>query len=50
MHNNNILKEKLSQPDFSIPSDRVSLEEDESLDKWRVVAHVRVASEVAATR
>lgn len=48
VHNNNILKEKLSQPDFSIPSDRVSLEE--SLDKWRVVAHVKVASEVAATR
>lgn len=48
IRSNDIFKGKLAHPEFSIPSERISLKE--SSDKWYVVAHVKVASEVAATQ
>lgn len=36
------LRARLAQPDFSIPSERVSLREDETIG-WQILAHVKVA-------
>ena len=41
-------RDKLSHPEFSIPGERISLRETSS--GWSMVAHVKVASEIAASQ
>lgn len=48
VRSSSFFKDKLSHPEFSIPGERISLKE--TSDKWQVVAHVRVASEIAVNK
>lgn len=48
VHCSDYFRDKLSHPEFSIPSERISLRETSS--GWNMVAHVKVASEIAASR
>lgn len=48
VHGSDFFKSKLTQPEFCIPTERISLKE--TTDKWHVIAHVKVASEVAVSR
>lgn len=48
VRSSDLLEDKLTHPEFSIPSERVSLKE--TPDKWHMIAHVRIASKVIVNK
>lgn len=48
VRSSSLFEDKLTYPEFSIPSERVSLKE--ASDRWHMVAHVRMASEVIVNK